>query len=87
MVVVSHGFWQQRLGGDPGLVGRQLLLNGQKFTVIGIASPDFDFPSGSKVWTPLDLKGACGGGPRESLFDGVWTPQGWRFHIAGPGEA
>ena len=41
----------------PGLVGRQLLLNGQKFTVIGIASPDFDFPTGSKVWTPLDLKG------------------------------
>ena len=59
VVVVSHGFWQQRLGGDPGLVGRQLLLNGQKFTVIGIASPDFDFPSGSKVWTPLDLKGAA----------------------------
>jgi len=59
VVVVSDGFWQQRLGGDPGLVGRQLLLNGQKFTVIGIASPDFDFPSGSKVWTPLDLKGAA----------------------------
>ena len=57
VVVVSHGFWQQHLGGDPGLVGRQLLLNGQKFTVIGITSPDFDFPTGSKVWTPLDLNG------------------------------
>ena len=57
VVVISHGFWQQHLGGDPGLVGRPLLLNGQKFTVIGIASPDFDFPTGSKVWTPLDLTG------------------------------
>ena len=57
VVVISNGFWQQHLGGDPGLVGRQLLLNGQKFTVIGIASPDFDFPTGSKVWTPLDLNG------------------------------
>ena len=38
-------------------MGRQLLLNGDKFTVIGIASPDFDFPTGSKVWTPLDLTG------------------------------
>ena len=57
VVVISNGFWQQHLGGDPGLVGRQLLLNGEKFTVIGIASPDFDFPSGSKVWTPLDLNG------------------------------
>ena len=40
-----------------GLSGRQLLLNGEKFTVIGITSPDFDFPTGSKVWTPLDLNG------------------------------
>ena len=59
VVVISHGFWQQYLGADPGLVGRQLLLNGQKFTVIGIASADFDFPAGSKVWTPLDLNGAA----------------------------
>ncbi len=59
VVVISHGFWEQHLGGDPGLVGRQLLLNGQKFTVIGIASSDFDFPTGSRVWTPLDLNGAA----------------------------
>jgi predicted permease len=59
VVVVSHGFWQQHFGGDPKLVGKQLLLNGQKFTVIGITDPDFDFPSGSKVWTPLDLSGAA----------------------------
>ncbi len=57
VVVISNGFWRQHLGGDPGLVGRQLLLNGEKFTVIGIASPDFDFPTGSKIWTPLDLNG------------------------------
>jgi len=57
VVVVSYGFWQQYLGSDPGLVGRQLLLNGQTFTVIGIASADLDFPTGSKIWTPLDLTG------------------------------
>ncbi len=59
VVVVSHGFWQQHLGGEPGLVGQQLLLNGQKFIVIGITSEDFDFPTGSKVWTPLDLNGTA----------------------------
>jgi len=59
VVVISHGFWQQHLGADPGIVGRQLLLNGQKFTVIGIASVDLDFPTGSKVWTPLDLNGTA----------------------------
>ncbi len=60
VVVISYGFWQQHLGADPVIVGRRLLLNGQKFTVIGIASADLDFPSGSKVWTPLDLNGAAG---------------------------
>jgi putative ABC transport system permease protein len=58
VVVISHVFWRQHLGADPGVVGRQLLLNGQKFVVIGIASADLDFPTGSKVWTPLDLNGA-----------------------------
>ena len=59
VVVVSHGFWQQHLGSDPTLVGKQLLLNGEPFTVIGIASADVDFPTGSKIWTPLDLTGAA----------------------------
>jgi putative ABC transport system permease protein len=59
VVVVSHGFWQQFLGSDPSLVGKQLLLNGQPFTVIGIAAADLDFPTGSKIWTPLDLTGAA----------------------------
>jgi putative ABC transport system permease protein len=59
VVVVSHGFWQQFLGSDPSLVGKQLLLNGQPFTVIGITAADLDFPTGSKIWTPLDLTGAA----------------------------
>jgi putative ABC transport system permease protein len=55
VVVVKYGFWQQHLGSDPGIVGKQLLLNGEKFTVAGITSPEFDFPPGSQVWTPLTL--------------------------------
>jgi len=55
VVVIAHGFWQQHLGSDPGIVGKQLLLNGEKFTVAGITSPDFDFPPGAQVWTPLNL--------------------------------
>jgi putative ABC transport system permease protein len=60
VAVISYGFWQQYLGADPSLVGRPLLLNNQSFTVIGIASADVDFPTGSKIWTPLDLTGAAG---------------------------
>lgn len=36
LVVLSHGFWQRRLGGDPSIVGRVLNLNGRPFTVLGI---------------------------------------------------
>lgn len=36
VVVLSHGFWQRRTGGDPDIVGSTLLLSGTPFTVIGI---------------------------------------------------
>jgi putative ABC transport system permease protein len=60
VVVISHGFWQRHLGGDAGVAGKSLLLNGEKFTVIGVAGPDADFPAGAEVWTPLDLRSAAG---------------------------
>jgi putative ABC transport system permease protein len=60
VVVISHAFWQRHLGGDAGVVGKSLLLNGRKFTVIGIAGPDVDFPAGAEIWTPLDLSSAAG---------------------------
>jgi putative ABC transport system permease protein len=55
VVVLSHGFWQRHLGTDPAVLGRNVLLNGQKFTVIGIMPPDFDFPVGAEAWAPLDF--------------------------------
>ena len=58
IVVVAHEFWQQHLGSDPAIVGKQLQLNGEKFTVAGITSPDFDFPPAAQVWTPLNLTDA-----------------------------
>ena len=60
VVVLSHGFWERHLGADPGIVGKNLLLNGQKFTVIGIMPSDFDFPVGAEAWAPLDFTVAQG---------------------------
>jgi predicted permease len=39
--VVSYAFWQRELGGDPGALGRQLSLDGQRVPVIGVAPPEF----------------------------------------------
>jgi predicted permease len=36
VVVISHGFWERRLGGNPQVVGTTLMFNGQAYTVLGV---------------------------------------------------
>jgi putative ABC transport system permease protein len=56
-VIVSHGLWVRRWGGDPAIIGRSISLNDQPHTVIGILPPDFRPPEGLSlgnvdVWLP-----------------------------------
>lgn len=53
VVVLSHGLWKRRLGGDPNIIGQTLTLDGRSFTVIGIMPADFLFPSRAEMWTPV----------------------------------
>jgi putative ABC transport system permease protein len=55
LVVVSHGFWQSRFGGDEGLIGRQITLDGKSKTVVGVMPPNFALPPGdqTEVWLAL----------------------------------
>jgi putative ABC transport system permease protein len=60
VVVVSHGLWQRRFGSDPGLVGRQIPLDGVPFTVIAVMPEGFRFPYRARpveLWTPIGLDG------------------------------
>jgi predicted permease len=41
VVVLGHGLWQRRFAGDPQAVGRSVRINGQPFTVVGVAPPGF----------------------------------------------
>jgi putative ABC transport system permease protein len=54
-VVLSHTFWQSRFGGDPGVVGGTMTLNGTPFTIVGVAVPGFagTEPLVADVWIPL----------------------------------
>ncbi|MGH9938298.1 MAG: ABC transporter permease [Blastocatellia bacterium] len=52
VIVIGYGLWQRRFGGDPNLVGRQLTLNGQPHTVVGILPPEFQYPPGRELWAP-----------------------------------
>src|ERR1051326_1986521 len=52
VVVVSNTLWQRRFGSDPSLVGKPITLDGQNYTVIGIAPPDFQYPDKTELWVP-----------------------------------
>jgi putative ABC transport system permease protein len=55
VVVLSHGLWQRRFGGDASIVGRTLTLNDRGYTVIGVMPPEFRFPTRVEIWVPAGL--------------------------------
>jgi putative ABC transport system permease protein len=46
LVVLGHSFWQQSLGSDPNIVGRNIPLSGQSYQVIGVMPAEFSLPRG-----------------------------------------
>ncbi len=55
VVVLSHALWQSRYGGDLALLGREILMNGQSYTVVGIMPAGFEFTPAADLWLPLQL--------------------------------
>jgi predicted permease len=55
VAVISNSLWRTRFANDPTVVGRQLILDQEIYTVVGIAAKGFVFPEGSEVWLPLSL--------------------------------
>ena len=69
VVVISHGLWQQRFGGDATVVERSLMLERQSFRVVGVMPPDFALPeAGVQAWIPWDLSGER---PRDQHYLGA----------------
>lgn len=52
VIVLSDRFWQSRFGGDPGVVGRNLQLDGKTVSVVGVMPPGFDHPI---LWGRVDF--------------------------------
>jgi putative ABC transport system permease protein len=44
VLVVSHALWVRNWGGDPGIVGRKVTMNGTPYTLVGVLPADFLFP-------------------------------------------
>jgi len=58
VVVLSHGVWQRRFGGDPSVLGRTIRLNGKAFAIIGVMparfrGPDAIYHTETSLWFPL----------------------------------
>jgi len=53
VVVLHYSIWKNRFHSDASLIGKTIALSGEGYTVIGVMPPDFDFPAGAELWTPL----------------------------------
>ena len=62
-VVLSYGFWSSHFGSNPDIVGKNIQLNGQAYTVVGVMKPGFEFPvdtdpnTAPQMWKPLAWSG------------------------------
>jgi predicted permease len=80
VTVLSHAFWQARLGGDPQRIGTSIEINGTPYTVVGVAPPGFDgvdLGSPSDYWMPLRTP-AC-----SFLGQSIDNPQFYWLHVLG----
>jgi macrolide transport system ATP-binding/permease protein len=58
VAVISHGFWQRNLGGDPGVIGRTITLNRTPFTIVGVAEQGFSgtvLGGNPSAWVPMAM--------------------------------
>ena len=85
-VILSDQLWRERFGGDPGILGSKLTLNGQGYTVIGVMPRGFSFPHAEdmpavltfppkiQLWVPLAIPSAPRHGPQDLAVVGRLNP-------------
>ena len=52
VLVISHGLWQRRFGGDKAVLGQKVFLDDEPFTIVGVMPPQFRFEE-SQAWFPF----------------------------------
>jgi hypothetical protein len=56
-VILSYAYWRSEFGGDPEVLDRALTLNGERYPVIGVMQPSFEFPNDvTQMWVPLTIR-------------------------------
>lgn len=62
VVAISYGFWQRHFGGDSAVLGRELVVNGQSLTVVGVTAKEFTGIDAETIdlWVPAAIANAVG---------------------------
>ncbi|MGE0128224.1 MAG: ABC transporter permease [Blastocatellales bacterium] len=85
VVVLSHGFWQRRFGGDPGLVNKTITLNDESYTVVGVMPASFQF--GREIGQVVDLWTPIAFTPEQLQFNRLTNENLFVFARLKPGVA
>jgi len=59
VVVLSHAYWTTHLGGDPGVLNRTMIVNGQSLTIVGVAPAGFNsttLGADPEVFVPITMR-------------------------------
>jgi putative ABC transport system permease protein len=55
VVVISHGLWQRRFGGDPNIVGKKFPTAVRTATIVGVTPPRLHYPENVEAWMPMSM--------------------------------
>ena len=72
VVVLSHGFWERTFGANAAVIGQNVLVNGQGFTIIGVTPKGFQGTSvigGPDMWVPMSMHDQILTGFAKQLFN------------------
>ncbi len=53
VAIIGYGFWKHRFGGDPHILGRQIVLDGKFRTIVGVMPDGFSYPVQAVIWLPF----------------------------------
>ena len=81
VAVLSHDYWQTRLGGSPAVLGEALVVNGQTMTIVGVAPRGFagtTLGSDPEIFVPITMRGLMDPG-----FDGFENRRSYWVYVFG----
>ena len=85
IAVLSHAFWQAELGGEPGVIGDALVVNGQPLTIVGVAPAGFEgttFGLRPLIFVPITMRGVLS--PGDGGFENRRSYWAYLFARLGP---